>query len=133
MSHTEPEPPDADGPLFRAAKRRADAVDNAQTPAERRQAVGRVIPTALAAFAEGILREFVAFGALLSCVVAVFAALDAESTGWRIGLITVAVVGAVLVVMAMLRRWSFGGQWAVFVGVIAVNVGLIVAMEQLTG
>lgn len=131
---TPPEPAEDDeGPLLRAAYQRADDIDRAKTPAARRRAWWRLVPSFLAALAENFLRETALFGALLACVVAVFAAVDSGHPAWMAGLIAVALAGAVLALVAALRRWPVGRQWAVFVSVIAVEVGLIILMAQTAG
>lgn len=122
-----------DGPLLRSVDRHADDLDRAGTPAERKRAWGRLIPSFLAALAEDFLRETAGFGALLACVVAVAAAVDSGHPAWRAGLIAAALAGAVLVLVAAFRRWPVGRQWVVFVGVIVVEVGLIILMEKVTG
>jgi hypothetical protein len=40
------------------------------------------------------------------------------------------VAGAVVVFVAVRRRWRFGAQWAVFLGVLVVQAVLIVALWQ---
>jgi hypothetical protein len=122
-----------EGPLFDAAFRHAGDVDRAETATERRKGWLRLIPSALAAVAENFLRETALFGALLACVVAVFAGIGSDSAGWQIGLVAAAVVGALLAITCALRRWSISQQWSVYLLVILVEVGLIIAMEQMTG
>lgn len=124
--------PDDDGPFLHAAYREAGNLDAAENTDERRRAWFRLIPTFLAALAEDFLRESALFGALLACVVAVFAAFSSDNVGWLIGLIASGVAGATLVLCAALQRWRVSRQWAVFIGVLAVEVGLIVLMEQMT-
>lgn len=133
MTSREPVEQDDDSPLLRAAYQHADDLDRAETPAERKRAWWRLIPSFLAALAEDFLRESALFGALLSCVVAVVAGVDSGQPAWMAGLIAAALAGSVLALVAALRRWPVGWQWTVFVSVIVVEVGLIILMEQATG
>lgn len=133
MPDQQHEPTDAEGPLFRAAHRHADAVDRAATAPERRKAWVRLVPSALAAFAEGLLREYALLGALGTCLFALIFGITSGHPGWTFGLVTSAICGCAVLAVAFLRRWSFGKQWLVLLSVMTLNVGLIVAMEQLTG
>lgn len=133
MTVTQGKDDEDDGPLLRATYRHADDLDRAETPEERKRAWWRLIPSAMAALAGDFLREMALFAALLTCVVAIFAAVDSGHPAWLTGLIAAALAGAALVLAAALRRWPVGRQWAVFVSVIVVEVGLIILMEQVTG
>jgi hypothetical protein len=121
-----PEPTDADGPFFREAYRRADAVDGADAPARRRKAWARLLPSALAAFGEGFLRDELMIGAVLfSVIVAVMGATSGDPA-WAVGGVASGVAGTVLVLLAWRRRWSFGRQWAVILGVLLLQVAVMV-------
>ena len=123
------EPTDEDGPLFRAAYRRADDVDKATTPAERRGAWARLIPSALVAFGEGFLRDAMIKGAVLFSVIVVIMGASSGQLGWVIGGVTAGVIGTVLVFVAI-ARWSFGRQWAVLLGVVLLQIVLMTAYWQ---
>jgi hypothetical protein len=115
---------DQDGPLFRAASRHADAVDNAATPAERRGAWARLLPSAAAALVEGLVRQSMVTGAVLfSIVVAIMGATSGEAAWVVVGL--GAGIGAVALVCVAVARWSFARQWAVLVGVVVAQAGLM--------
>lgn len=47
--------------------------------------------------------------------------------------ITSGVAGVVFVLWAVLKQWTVGRQWAVAVGVIAVEAGLIMLTARMTG
>ncbi|MGQ0837433.1 hypothetical protein [Actinokineospora sp.] len=120
------EPTEEDGPLFKAAYRRADSVDRAETPGERRKAMAGMVPRALAALAEGFLRDALSTGAIVfSIIVAVLAATSGDPA-WAVAGIVSGVAGAGLMGYALLRHWSFGRQWAVIGGVIAVQAVFMV-------
>ncbi|HWM05818.1 MAG TPA: hypothetical protein VNP92_26045 [Actinophytocola sp.] len=122
-----PEPTPEDGPLFHSAYRRADAVDSAEAGPERRRAWTRFVPSALVALAEGFLREAMITGAVLFSVIAAVIGATSGDTPWVIGCVVAGVVGAVLVLVAVARHWSFGRQWAVIGGVLALQVAVMVA------
>ena len=127
MSGPRREPTDEDGPLFRQAYRRADAVDRAQEPADRRRAWARFVPHALAALAEGFLRESLIIGAVLFSVIAGVIAATSGDPVWVVVGVTSGVAGTVLVFSAVARHWAFGRQWAVILGVIVLQCVLMVA------
>ncbi|WP_028846428.1 hypothetical protein [Thermocrispum agreste] len=113
--------------------RHAEAYDNASDQAERRKALGRLVPSALAVIVVEWLRDIALYGALLAGVVAVFAGLTASSSGWKAGLVAAGVAGVVVALVAKLRRWRPWAQWVTYLAVVAVDVGLVVLMEQATG
>lgn len=120
------EPSDADGPLFREAYRRADDIDRADQPAQRRKAWARFIPSALAAFGEGFMRDELMVGAVLfSVIVAVIGATSGDPP-WAVGLVASGVAGTVLVLVALWRRWPFGRQWAVILGIMVLQIAVMV-------
>lgn len=130
MTRRPPEPSDADGPLFRETYRRADAVDRADTPERRRGAWARLVPSVLAAFAEGFLRDELMVGAVLfSIITAVIGATSGDPV-WATGCVAAGVIGTVLVLLAWRRRWSFGRQWAVILSVLLLQIAVIVAFWQ---
>ncbi|MPZ85486.1 MAG: hypothetical protein GEV28_35935 [Actinophytocola sp.] len=121
------EPTPEDGPLFRSAHRRADAIDRAQAGGERRRAWARFVPSALVAVAEGFLRETMIMGAVLFSVIAAVIGATSGDAPWAVGCVAAGVVGCVLVLVAVARHWSFGRQWAVILGVFALQCALMVA------
>lgn len=128
MSAPSLEPIDQDGPLIRAASRRAEDVDNAAS-GERAGAWARFILPALAALAEGFVRQsMVSGGVLFSLIVAIMGATSGE-VGWIVGGVLAGVGGAILVFVAV-ARWSFGRQWAVLVGVVVLQCLLMTAYWQ---
>ncbi|MGH3763114.1 hypothetical protein [Actinophytocola sp.] len=120
------EPTHEDGPLFRSAYRRADAVDGAETSGARRRAWVRFIPSALAALVEGYLRETMITGAVLFSVVAAVLGATSGVVAWAVGCVTAGVGGAALVLVAVARRWSFGRQWATVLGVLVLQLALMI-------
>jgi hypothetical protein len=126
VSGPRPEPTDEDGPLFRAAYRRADAVDRAQAPAERRKAWAGFLPSALVALAEGFLRESLIIGAVLFSVIVLVIGVTSGDPVWALACIAAGVVGTVLVLFAVARHWAFGRQWAVILGVLLLQCVLMV-------
>ena len=130
VSDREREPTEADGPLFRAAYERAGRIDDAAGPDQRRRAWGGFLRAAAVALAEGLLRETFVWGAVLfSIIAAVFGATGGD-IAWLVPMVTAGVAGIVLVVWALLRRWSFGRQWAVLLGVTVTQIALIVIFWQ---
>ena len=128
MSGPSLEPTDQDGPLFRAAYRRADDVDTA-ADGKRAGAWARFLPSALVALVEGFVRQSMVSGAVLfSLIVAVMGATSGE-VGWILGGLVAGVGGAILVFVAV-ARWSFGRQWAVLVGVVVLQCLLMTAYWQ---
>jgi hypothetical protein len=130
VSDRKREPTDADGPLFREAHRRAGEVDSAQTPQERRAAKGGFFRAAAVALAEGFLREAVIWGAVLFSVLAAVFGATSGSVAWAIPMVIAGVAGAVVVFVAVARKWTFGAQWAAFMTVLIVEIALIVALWQ---
>ncbi|MCT2582376.1 hypothetical protein [Actinophytocola gossypii] len=124
------EPTPEDGPLFRSAHEHADAVDRAGPGAERRKAWTRFIPSALVALAEGFLREAMITGAVLFSVIAAVIGATSGEVAWAVACVASGVVGVVLVLVAVARHWSFGRQWAVLLGVLALQVALMVTFWQ---
>ncbi len=124
------EPDDADGPLFREAHRRAGELDNAATPEARRGAWAGFLRAGAVALAEGFLREAAIWGAVLFSVLAAVFGATSGRPALAVPMVISGVAGAVLVFVAVRRRWSFGAQWAVFLGVLLVQAILIVAIWQ---
>jgi hypothetical protein len=123
-----PEP--EDGPLFRAAYRRGDEVDQAESGRPRRRALARFVPTALVALAEGWLRDsLVTGGVLLSLFTAAIGATSGDAP-WIAGCVAAGVGGIALLVVARVRKWSFGWQWLVIAGVIVLQAGLMTVFWQ---
>lgn len=111
------EPTDEDGALFREACHRADAVDRAEAPAQRWKAWAGFLPSALAALAEGFLREELIIGAVLFSVIVFVIGVTSGDLVWAVVCIATGIFGTVLVLFALGRRWAFGKQWAVILGV----------------
>lgn len=122
-----PEPTAEDGPLFRDAQRRAEAVDRAEVPAERRRAWARFLPSAVVALAEGFLRDSLVTGTVLLSIIVLIMGLTSGDVAWAIGGVAAGVGGSVLVLRAVARHWSFGRQWAAIVGVLVLQCVLMVA------
>lgn len=120
------EPTPEDGPLFRSAHRRADAVDRAPAGGERRRAWARFVPSALVALAEGFLRETMIMGAVLFSAISAVIGATSGDPPWAVGCVAAGVVGIVAVLVAVARHWAFGRQWAVILGVLAVQCVLMV-------
>lgn len=127
MPGPQSEPTDEDGPLFREAYRRADAVDRAQAPTERRKAWAGFLPSALAALAEGFLRETLIMGAVLFSVIALVIGATSGDPVWAAACITTGVIGTVLVLFAVARHWAFGRQWSAILGVLLLQCVLMFA------
>lgn len=122
-----PEPTAEDGPLFREAQRRAEAVDRAEMPAERRRAWARFLPSAVVALAEGFVRDSLVTGTVLFSVIVLIMGLTSGELTWALGGVAAGVGGAVLVLTAVARHWSFGRQWAAILGVLVLQCVLMVA------
>jgi hypothetical protein len=120
------EPTAADGPLIRSALDRAKQIDDAPTPERRRRAWLPFLATAAAALAEGFLRETMVGGVILFSLITIGFGATAGEVGWAVPLVVSGVAGAVLVFWAIAKRWSFGRQWAVLLGVPALQIVLIV-------
>lgn len=131
MSERRREPTEADGPLFRVAYRRAEDLGEASDPGERRRAWGGFLGAAAAALAEGLLREAAVWGAVLFSLLAAVFGVTGGDIAWLVPMVTAGAVGVVLVFWAIWKRWSFGRQWAVLLGVLIVQIGLIVAFWRL--
>ena len=126
MSDRKREPTEADGPLFRQAYQRAGEIDDAPTPGQRRKAWGGFLRAAGVALAEGLLRESFVWGAVLfSILAAVFGATGGDIV-WAIPMVASGVAGIVLVFWSLAGRWAFGRQWAVFLGVVTIQIALLV-------
>jgi len=130
MPGPQSEPTDEDGPLFRAAYRRADAVDRAEAPVERRKAWAGFLPSALTAISEGFLREEMIIGTVLFSVIVLVIGATAGNPVWAVACIAAGVFGAALVLFAVARHWSFGKQWAAILGVLLLQSVLMVAFWQ---
>jgi hypothetical protein len=120
-----------DGPALRAAHRRARQIDDAQTAGERRRAWGRFVPSAVVALVEDALHRWVGIAALLLSVAVALAGATSGEAGLALAGVAVASVGAVVVIVAMVR-WSYGRQWAAFLGIIAVQALMIAGLSQAT-
>lgn len=127
MPGPQSEPTDEDGPLFREASRRADAVDRAEAPAERQKAWAGFLPSALAALAEGFLRETLIMGAVLFSVIALVIGATSGDPVWAVACIAAGIFGTVLVLFAVARHWAFGRQWAAILGVLLLQCVLMFA------
>jgi hypothetical protein len=121
------EPTEADGPLFRAAYRRAGEIDDAP-PGQRHRAWGGFLRAAAVALAEGFLRETFVWGAVLFSIVGIVFGATAGDVAWAIPMAVVGVAGIVLVFWSIAKRWAFRRQWAVLLGVVLVQIVLIVAL-----
>lgn len=128
MSDRNHEPTDADGPLFKEASRRAREVDGAPTPDQRRGAWARFIPAAAAALAEGFLRDTMVSGAVLFSILGIVFGATSGNAAWAVSMVILGLASIALVFVAIGRRWSFGKQWAVLLGVSAVQIALIIAV-----
>ncbi|HEX6685986.1 MAG TPA: hypothetical protein VF062_24630 [Candidatus Limnocylindrales bacterium] len=126
MSDRKREPTPADGPLFREAYERAGQLDDAVTETERKRARGGFVRAAAVALAEGLLREVFVWGAVLFSILAAGFGVTAGDVKWAVPMVASGVVGAVLVFWAIFRKWSFGRQWLVLLGVMLVQIVLIV-------
>ena len=126
MSDGKHESADADGPLFRAAEQRAAVVD--AMPGRRHKAWARFLATAGLALAEGVLRDTFVWGAVLFSLFAAIFGVSAGGMVWAAPMLVVGVAGIVLVFWSMARRWAFGRQWAVLLGVIIVQIILVVVL-----
>lgn len=122
-----PEPTAEDGPLFREAQRRAEDVDRAEVPAERRRAWARFLPSAVVALAEGFLRDSLVTGTVLFSIVVLVMGVTSGEVVWAIGGVVAGVGGAFLVLRAVARHWPFGRQWAAILGVLVLQCVLMVA------
>lgn len=130
MSNRKREPTEADGPLFREAYERAGQLDEAAPGVDRKRAWGKFLRAAAVALAEGLLRDAFEWGAvLLSLLAAVFGATSGDIL-WAVPMVVVGLGGAVLVFWAVYRKWPFGRQWSVLLGVMLVQILLIVALWQ---
>lgn len=116
---------DGDGDVAGVVGRRADDIDRAVTPRERRRAWARFVPTVVAGLVEAYLRDTIAIGAAtLSVLVLVVGALSGD--GWWIVVNVVAGLGgAVLVLTARSRRWPIPQQWLAIIAVLVVSLTLI--------
>jgi hypothetical protein len=131
MSNRKQEPTEADGPLFREAYERAGQLDEAAPgTGDRKRAWGRFLRAAAAALAEGFLRDAFEWGAVLLSVLAAVFGATAGDILWAVPMVVAGVGGAVLVFWAVYRKWPFGKQWSVLLGVMLVQIVLIVALWQ---
>lgn len=117
---------DADGPLIRAALDRAKEIDEASTTEQRRKGWVRLAGTGAVAFAERLLRDTFVWGAVLFSIVAIIVGATSGSVAWAASMVVAGVAGIVLVFWALARRWTFGRQWVVLLGVLLVQILLIV-------
>lgn len=127
MPGPQSEPTDEDGAFFREAYRRADAVDRAEAPAERGKAWAGFLPSALAALAEGFLRETLIMGAVLFSVIVLVIGATSGDPVWAVTGIAAGIFGSVLVLFAVARHWAFGRQWAAIFGVLLLQCVLMFA------
>jgi hypothetical protein len=121
-----PEPTDEDGPLFREAYRRADAVDRSAEDGAKRKGWLAFVGAALVALAEGFLREIMITGVVLFSVIAAVIGATSGDPAWAVGCVVAGIFGVVLVLLAVARHWSFGRQWAVILGILLLQSGLMV-------
>lgn len=103
--------------MFREAHRRADDVDRAQAPEERRRAWRRFLLPALVALAEGVLRDGLIVAAVLFSLIVAAAGATSGNAAWAVMCVAAGALGTVLVLVAVARHWAFGRQWAVILGV----------------
>jgi hypothetical protein len=122
------EPTDADGPLLRAAYRRASQIRDEPGPVRRRDRWASFLAVAAAAVAESLLREAVIGAAGLSSVLAVVFGVMTGDLAWAVPMGASGVAGFVLVCWATARQWPFGRQWGVLLSVLMVQVGLLMAL-----
>ncbi|WP_067479640.1 hypothetical protein [Nocardia amamiensis] len=116
---------DEDGPLFRQAFRHADAFDNMPESDRSKGAIARLLGWAVAAFAEGFLRYELLVGAIFFSIIVTVIGATTDNPAWMSGYIAAGLIGIISVVVALRRRWSFGRQWAVIVGVLAADCVLM--------
>lgn len=76
-----------------------------------------------------MLRDTLIWGAVLFSIGIAVLGLTSGSITWMISGLGIGVAGLVLVPVA-LRRWSFGLQWGVYLGVVLVQCVLMVALWQ---
>lgn len=98
---------------------------------QRRRAWGGFLGAAAAALAEGLLREAFVWGAVLFSLLTAVFGLTGGDIAWLVPMVTVGAAGVALVFWSIWKRWSFGRQWIVLFGVLAVQIGLIVAFWRL--
>jgi hypothetical protein len=122
---------EADGPLIRAALHRATEIDRAPAPGQRRKAWLRFLPAAIAALLEGLVRESFVWGAVASSLLAIVFGVTSGATAWAVTMAVSGVAGIVLVFWSIARHWAFGRQWAVLLGVLAVQVVLMVTFWRM--
>lgn len=116
-----------EGLLHRASMRQAEAVDKATDKRRRRRAVAGLISTFVGALAVEYLRNAALFAALLASAIAIGTGLTTSRPGWPAALIAAGIVGIVVLLVALVRRWRPGAQWLVRLAVIATQVVLLVA------
>lgn len=114
-----------DGPFFEAAHRAAGEVDDS-VGEERRRAWWRAVPRFAVALAEGFLRDWLLIGAVLFSLVVPVVGGTSGVVGWAVAGVVAGVVGVVLVGVAVRRKWSFGAQWAVILGVVVAQAAYLV-------
>jgi hypothetical protein len=117
---------DEDGLIYRQALRRAEDVDRAQDPAQRRRAWARLMPVALLALAEGWARDSFRAAAVVCSVVVIVIGVASGALAATVGYIVAGVLGIMLVLTALIRRWSAGRQWAVIVAMLVLQCSLMV-------
>jgi hypothetical protein len=127
VSERKREPSDADGPLFREAYERAGEIDNAP-PGQQHRAWGRFLRVAAIALAEGFLRETFVWGAVAFSIIAAVVGATSGEPAWAVTMVAAGIAGTVLVFWSIAKKWSFGRQWAVLLGVLVVQIALIVVL-----
>jgi hypothetical protein len=127
VSDRKREPTEADGPLFRKAYERAGEIDDAP-PGQRHRAWWPFLRSAAIALAEGFLRETFVWGAVLFSILAAVFGATAGDVAWAVPMVAAGVAGIVLVFWSVARKWSFGRQWTVLLGVLLVQIVLIVVL-----
>lgn len=122
---------EADGPLIRAALDRAREIDEAPAAEQRRKGWPRMLGTAAVAFAERFLRDTFVWGAVLFSIVAILVGVTSGSAAWAVPMAAAGVAGIVLVFWALARRWTFGRQWAVLLGVLLAQIVLVLVQWRI--
>jgi len=89
------------------------------------------VGAAAAALAEGLLREAFVWGAVLFSLLAAVFGLTGGDVAWLVPMLTAGAAGVALVFWSIWKRWPFGRQWAVLLGVLVVQIGLIVTFWRL--
>jgi hypothetical protein len=116
--------------LFQKAYQQADAVDKATEPGQRRKAWARLIPLALVAFFEDYLRQWVITGAVLLSVIFVFIGAFSTEIVWIAISVVAGIIGMLLPLLALIRRWAISKQWITSLTIIIVQCVLITVFAK---